>query len=181
MHFRCQECLLLLWWWWCLCLSHLVHITRPFHDVLKGALARDVIHQKDSLVKKNRSESFCTSNSFCFFTAERPAPEQRGTVPNSVPNPWSHILALFPLPIESYCNYVPLLNLLSFSFKKTKQGNVGGARITQIPNRSNHRMVLPDTPASLLSYSFRILLCPLYEATSEFYHMISWFGFILLV
>lgn len=118
---------------------------------------------------------------FVFFTAERPAPEQRGTVPNSVPNPWSHILALFPLPIESYCNYVPLLNFLSFSFKKTKQGNVGGARITQIPNRSNHRMVLPDTPASLLSYSFRILLCPLYEATSEFYHMISWFGFILLV
>ena len=29
--------------------THLVHVTGPFHDVLEGSLARDIVHQEDSL------------------------------------------------------------------------------------------------------------------------------------
>lgn len=31
------------------CVTHLVHITGPLHDVLEGSLARDVVHQEDAL------------------------------------------------------------------------------------------------------------------------------------
>lgn len=33
----------------CVCVTHLVHVTGPLHDVLEGSLTRDVIHQEDSL------------------------------------------------------------------------------------------------------------------------------------